>query len=774
MPGVGEDRPTVTTTSPGSVSTSARSPHSPVIEAPDDILVRHQNPYRFESNRYHSFGGEWPAKSPLRPGLLARHGFFYCRPTNTIQCYQCGAPIGANSVPDNHFIPAHQPLFGANHRTNCAFANDNASDNIPLVDCAGSQRQAPAPHPTTLNGLVNGHNRGSDSDDSGNSSEGNRSSSPPLSSSPPDELMSSSSSNSSSDTTPSPTGPQPPTSALPNGAEPTGAHSPQHQEISDEMLANFRNSDRHIGAVREAMRLEHNRLKSYFIAGQPLWTVAQVSPHDLAHAGFFMLENDRVQCPFCTGVISSWAPGLRPLEEHSKHFPLCPFIMEEDVGNVPIGSDPIRDPQPVTGYDVCGSRDVSPVDEQLQELMTAAHQRSGTPSPQPPPATGAVEHRHSPIDVQSLGIQLYSGPKNPEMGPLESRKQTFGSNQWAQEGVSISTDRLAEAGFFYIGYRDAVKCFHCGGGLAEWEPGDDPWVEHAKMFPECSFLKLNKSASFIQRCQRLASEPSPPGDSHEMPNPLGTDQHVCRVVDQWLADDPVVRQLLNTSIYPRDVIKAVLNERYRSCGQPFPNFAQLYEAVDAIAQPSDGRPDSNSMSTETNNDNQQNVCQSMDSESTGDKPMDTNESQSPESSQTSQTSGDVKRQPQHRAIASRLAPVITTGDTMSSTPNAFTSTTSALAPGSSSSLSATLPTTSTAPTALPPPLPQLKSLSRGSGPPPPSPTSRLQCKICLGSEIEVVFLPCGHQLACTECAQRLTDCPVCRQPIRGFVRTFFS
>ena len=26
------------------------------------------------------------------------------------------------------------------------------------------------------------------------------------------------------------------------------------------------------------------------------------------------------------------------------------------------------------------------------------------------------------------------------------------------------------------GYGDYVRCFFCGGGLRNWEPGDDPWV----------------------------------------------------------------------------------------------------------------------------------------------------------------------------------------------------------------------------------------------------------------------------------------------------------
>ena len=62
----------------------------------------------------------------------------------------------------------------------------------------------------------------------------------------------------------------------------------------------------------------------------------------LARAGLFFLHEDKVQCAFCRGVISRWFRNERPLLEHALHFPRCPFIMEEDVGNVPIGDDPLR------------------------------------------------------------------------------------------------------------------------------------------------------------------------------------------------------------------------------------------------------------------------------------------------------------------------------------------------------------------------------------------------------------------------------------------------
>ncbi len=45
--------------------------------------------------------------------------------------------------------------------------------------------------------------------------------------------------------------------------------------------------------------------------------------------------------------------GDRHLAEHARHFPRCPFIMEEDVGNIPIGQDPIRGPKRSIVHDAC-------------------------------------------------------------------------------------------------------------------------------------------------------------------------------------------------------------------------------------------------------------------------------------------------------------------------------------------------------------------------------------------------------------------------------------
>ena len=48
------------------------------------------------------------------------------------------------------------------------------------------------------------------------------------------------------------------------------------------------------------------------------------------------------------------------------------------------------------------------------------------------------------------------------------------------------------------------------------------------------------------------------------------------------------------------------------------------------------------------------------------------------------------------------------------------------------------------------------------------------CKVCMDSEVNVVFLKCGHLVCCSDCAPALRHCPICREGIRGTIRVFIS
>ena len=74
----------------------------------------------------------------------------------------------------------------------------------------------------------------------------------------------------------------------------------------------------------------------------------------------------------------------------------------------------------------------------------------------------------------------------------------------------------------FSGYGDYVRCFFCGGGLRNWESGDDPWTEHAKWFPRCAFVRQNKGEKFVldvlQRHQEMVSIRHTPNGSRAVPS----------------------------------------------------------------------------------------------------------------------------------------------------------------------------------------------------------------------------------------------------------------
>lgn len=48
------------------------------------------------------------------------------------------------------------------------------------------------------------------------------------------------------------------------------------------------------------------------------------------------------------------------------------------------------------------------------------------------------------------------------------------------------------------------------------------------------------------------------------------------------------------------------------------------------------------------------------------------------------------------------------------------------------------------------------------------------CKICYLEDYNTIFLPCGHVVACVNCAMSVTKCPLCRKSYSNVVRAFFS
>ncbi|XP_075036640.1 baculoviral IAP repeat-containing protein 1-like [Mixophyes fleayi] len=160
------------------------------------------------------------------------------------------------------------------------------------------------------------------------------------------------------------------------------------------------------------------------------------SPKELASAGFFCtgLENS-CQCFCCGLVLCKQSLSATPIENHRKFNPTCGFIQGNDVGNI------------------------------------------------------------AKYDVRLQPTEFNTGHHKESMKDEPTRQQSYIC--WPVYAL-IEPSVLAQAGFYFIGTRDSVQCFSCGGCLVNWEENDDPWREHAKWFPQCEFLRSKKSEDDIQ------------------------------------------------------------------------------------------------------------------------------------------------------------------------------------------------------------------------------------------------------------------------------------
>ncbi|RZC35564.1 BIR and/or zf-C3HC4 3 domain containing protein [Asbolus verrucosus] len=211
-------------------------------------------------------------------------------------------------------------------------------------------------------------------------------------------------------------------------------------------------------------QIEANRLKTF-----ENWDNEAVTPEMLAKAGFYSLNNsnDLVKCAFCNAEVCRWEPGDNPLEEHRKWSPNCPFLKQKQQQmNLPPF---LKDLPP--GQDVCG-----------------IHERFPNSVPE-----------NETFKLLKKMIRSYED--------FKSRLETFAD--WPK-ALKLKPKQLAEAGFYYKGVGDQTVCFHCGGGLKDWEDNDDPWEQHALWFPKCGYLITTKGEGFVDEVRnKLKTEQNP-------------------------------------------------------------------------------------------------------------------------------------------------------------------------------------------------------------------------------------------------------------------------
>lgn len=213
-------------------------------------------------------------------------------------------------------------------------------------------------------------------------------------------------------------------------------------------------------------RFESIRLDSF--QGWPhLW----MKPEKFAAAGFYYTGiKDQVKCFTCEITLLQWKPEDNPMVKHQRISRMCDFVNNIPCGNVPIGTDPSTIPAPKPrGEDVCGF---------YNPMYRAVHEET--------------EERVN-YWLKLLLYQPASGSKHNEYSSYNARLASY--DKWPK--ARSQAEKLATAGFYYSGNNDETLCYYCGGGLKNWEPNNDPWVEHAKWFHYCLYLVLTKGTEFI-------------------------------------------------------------------------------------------------------------------------------------------------------------------------------------------------------------------------------------------------------------------------------------
>ena len=178
-----------------------------------------------------------------------------------------------------------------------------------------------------------------------------------------------------------------------------------------------------------------------------------------------------------------------------------------------------------------------------------------------------------------MGILKHSGPLHPQYATVEARLRTF--REWPP-ALRQQPKELADAGFYYIGLSDQVKCFYCDGGLRNWQQDDEPWKEHARWFNKCVFVRLVKGDGYIQQCLLERPPESAALQSQSGPRAV-TEEEVRRAMSA-----AIVKQVLSMGI-DHSRVKMAIKKRLESSGNPFDTTESLISAAFSVQRSQERR-----------------------------------------------------------------------------------------------------------------------------------------------------------------------------------------
>ncbi|XP_064888411.1 baculoviral IAP repeat-containing protein 7 isoform X1 [Columba livia] len=392
------------------------------------------------------------------------------------------------------------------------------------------------------------------------------------------------------------------------------------------------------------------------------------------------------------------------------------------------------------------------------------------------------------LEPGAASCQLF----DPSMRSEARRLRTFW--QWPHT-APVSARDLAKAGFFFVGPRDQVQCFCCGGVLMDWGPGDCPVAEHLKFFSSCKFIRGEDAGNqemfplqeifdtvdgqFLSLLQGIDSEEAAPQNPE-----MVTEEMRLSTFRNWPQySDMHPEQLARAGFFytgQGDVVKcfycdgAVRNWSFRD--DPWREHAKWYPECEFLLR-SRGREFVSSVQEAFS--------------STLISPRDSWDQIEQDSSALQDPWRDWVL---HDLIMQNVLQMgfdpmwvanlmqnkcALTGTAYLSVPELISDLLqsdweeSSRAEERRGAVQRETETSSSTE--------EMRSVQQKESDESWMSTEeqlRLQeermCKVCMDRDVSVVFVPCGHLVTCGECASNLRLCPICRAVIRESVRTFMS
>ncbi|KAL3882077.1 hypothetical protein ACJMK2_028450 [Sinanodonta woodiana] len=234
----------------------------------------------------------------------------------------------------------------------------------------------------------------------------------------------------------------------------------------------------------------------------------------IVRAGFYYAgHRDQVVCYCCGSRKDNWVLGDIPLFIHQTLFPSCSFLTSNATVNVPIiKANPARSLADVHLTEVQRSNGSNQLDTTQCEsslMIISSHQKQENDSSRNHEML--VTNKGSPahqlmssggtnvLDCgQTAAPRMHSIDVPPPRYPqYSSKNMRINSFQGWPAAIRHTPEEMAECGFYYAGFDDCVRCFHCGVGLRKWINEDDPWIEHARWSTSCIFVLKMKGEEFV-------------------------------------------------------------------------------------------------------------------------------------------------------------------------------------------------------------------------------------------------------------------------------------